>query len=172
MELLIVIVIIAILAAITIVAYNGIQTRANNTQTVEAMKQFVKAYHMYALDNGGYPNATGCLGEGYPSNRCLAQSGASACFGMGAANSAPANAHLRPYMNNQVPSPSMQQIACGGTTYVGMYNWYDTTNGKVTLFMVLKGDQTCPPMSPNVEASSKSLSDEVTRCSYRLSGVT
>ena len=33
-ELLIVIVVIGILAAITIVAFNGIQTRAKNTQTV------------------------------------------------------------------------------------------------------------------------------------------
>lgn len=38
-ELLIVIVVIAILAAISIVSYTGIQQRANNTVTIEATGQ-------------------------------------------------------------------------------------------------------------------------------------
>jgi prepilin-type N-terminal cleavage/methylation domain-containing protein len=41
-ELLIVIVVIGILAAITIVAYNGVQTRAENNKTVAAVNQSVK----------------------------------------------------------------------------------------------------------------------------------
>ena len=42
-ELLIVIVIIGILAAITVVAYNGIQNRANNTKTQQAVAAYAKA---------------------------------------------------------------------------------------------------------------------------------
>ena len=46
-ELLIVIVVIAILASISVVAYNGIQQRSNNTRSTAAAKQLIgliKAY--------------------------------------------------------------------------------------------------------------------------------
>ncbi len=52
-ELLIVIVIIAILAAITIVAYNGIQQRARDTRRVQDLGALSKATKLYAVDNGG-----------------------------------------------------------------------------------------------------------------------
>ncbi len=54
-ELLIVIVVIAILAAITIVAYNGIQQRARDSQRKSAVAAIQKALEMYRVDNGGYP---------------------------------------------------------------------------------------------------------------------
>ena len=55
-ELLIVIVVIAILAAITVVAYNGIQSRAR-TATVESDLQAIKkAMLMYRADVGTLPN--------------------------------------------------------------------------------------------------------------------
>lgn len=71
-ELLIVIVVIGILAAITITAFNGIQERARNNQTISAVKEYIKLYRAYALDNQTYPNAASnyCLGSGYPSNLC------------------------------------------------------------------------------------------------------
>ena len=56
-ELLIVIVIIAILAAITIVAYNGIQQRARDAQRASSVSQIKKAVEMYKIDNGSYPQA-------------------------------------------------------------------------------------------------------------------
>ena len=56
-ELLIVIVVIAILAAITIVAYNGIQGRARDSQRVSDLKTIVKALEIYKTNNGTYPNA-------------------------------------------------------------------------------------------------------------------
>lgn len=64
-ELLIVIVIIGILAAITIVAYNGIQQRAGNSQRIAAAKEWVKAINAYAAVNQKYPNTSGtyCIGE-------------------------------------------------------------------------------------------------------------
>ncbi len=55
-ELLIVIVVIAILAAITIVAYNGIQARARDTQRDTAVRQLKSAIEMYRVDNGVYPS--------------------------------------------------------------------------------------------------------------------
>lgn len=57
-ELLIVIVIIAILAAITIVTYNGIQERARYSSMKSDITTINKAILMYYADNGTYPTAT------------------------------------------------------------------------------------------------------------------
>lgn len=54
-ELLIVIVVIAILAAISVVAYNGIQTRSRNTIRINDLKQMAKVVEMYKATNGQYP---------------------------------------------------------------------------------------------------------------------
>lgn len=54
-ELLIVIVVIGILAAITIVAYNGIQSRARDNGRITKIKSIAKAIEMYKVDNGRYP---------------------------------------------------------------------------------------------------------------------
>jgi general secretion pathway protein G len=54
-ELLIVIVVIAILAAITIVAYNGIQNRANDTTIQSDLTNFAKKLQLAAVDTGNFP---------------------------------------------------------------------------------------------------------------------
>ena len=54
-ELLIVIVVIAILAAITIVAYNGIQGRAYSSAVQYDLNAIAKNLEIYKLDNGTYP---------------------------------------------------------------------------------------------------------------------
>jgi prepilin-type N-terminal cleavage/methylation domain-containing protein len=62
-ELLIVIVIIGILAAITIVAYNGIQDRARVSSVSSALSQSAKKLKLYQVDNPDtYPAATGTNG--------------------------------------------------------------------------------------------------------------
>lgn len=70
-ELLIVIVVIAILATISIVAYNGIQQRAKNTKTITAANQIVKSITGYIAANGAYPATGGVY--------CLVPSENSAC---------------------------------------------------------------------------------------------
>jgi type II secretion system protein G len=56
-ELLIVIVVIGILAAITIVAFNGAQQRARDSRRLSDMKSIEQALALYSLDNkGGYPD--------------------------------------------------------------------------------------------------------------------
>lgn len=61
-ELLIVIVVIAILAAITIVAYNAIQTRSRNTATISAVNSYVKLINLYINGESAYPLTTStCL---------------------------------------------------------------------------------------------------------------
>lgn len=86
-ELLIVIVVIAILAAISIVAYNGIQQRARDSQRKNDVAAIAKALKLYRVDNGdllttgsgcgfagngsGWYNHTGSGGYQLPINQCL-----------------------------------------------------------------------------------------------------
>lgn len=56
-ELLIVIVVIGILAAITIVAFNGIQNNAKDTSRISKIKAMSKAIEAYYATNGYYPQA-------------------------------------------------------------------------------------------------------------------
>ena len=56
-ELLIVIVIIGVLAAISIVAYNGVQQRAKNGAIISVASQSIKAIQLYvSAENGQYPS--------------------------------------------------------------------------------------------------------------------
>lgn len=68
-ELLIVIVVIGILAAITIVAYNGIQDRAQNSARAVELRAWEKSFRLYAAQEGTFPampNGGYCLGTGFP----------------------------------------------------------------------------------------------------------
>ena len=58
-ELLIVIVVIAILAGITIVAYNGIQTRARDNVRKADLNSLAKAIEAFYAINGNYPMPPG-----------------------------------------------------------------------------------------------------------------
>lgn len=79
-ELLIVIVVIGILAAITITAYNGVQTSAHNIKIISGVDQFRQATELYRVTQGHYPQTTreidnetiamACLGIGYPDGFC------------------------------------------------------------------------------------------------------
>jgi len=62
-ELLIVVVVIAILATITIVSFNGIQTRAKTAQTISAITAWSKAIKMYNSELGTWPTNHSCLGS-------------------------------------------------------------------------------------------------------------
>ena len=73
-ELLIVIVVIAILAAISIVAYNGIQERARSAALKSDLTQVNKQLKLFQADNGSYPatvttNCTTALDSA--TNKCL-----------------------------------------------------------------------------------------------------
>lgn len=57
-ELLIVIVIIGILAAITIVAYNGVQSRSRFAKMQSDIKSIQKYIEAYNATNGSYPNTS------------------------------------------------------------------------------------------------------------------
>lgn len=54
-ELLVVIVVIAILAAVTIVAYNGVQQRARDSARANNVQSIKSALEIYYADNNAYP---------------------------------------------------------------------------------------------------------------------
>lgn len=57
-ELLIVVVVIAVLAAITVIAYNGIQGRANDAVVQSDLKASYSKLLQYQVDNGSFPPAS------------------------------------------------------------------------------------------------------------------
>ncbi len=57
-ELLIVVVVIAILAAITIVSYNGITSKANDSASKSLLSSVQKKAELFYSEKGGYPNTT------------------------------------------------------------------------------------------------------------------
>lgn len=61
-ELLIVIVVISILAAVTVVAYNQIQSRASQSVASENAAQAYRKLAMYFVDNGSYPPSLQTVG--------------------------------------------------------------------------------------------------------------
>lgn len=74
-ELVIVIAVISILATISIVAYNGAQSRARNAQTYTAARAYYETFNAYKAQNGRYPALStetigSCLGTTYNPNKC------------------------------------------------------------------------------------------------------
>jgi type II secretion system protein G len=68
-ELLIVIVVIGILAAITVVAYNGIQQRGRDARRLADIKSVDRALQLYYVDNGSYPS-TSTLDDALTDSTC------------------------------------------------------------------------------------------------------
>lgn len=66
-ELLVVIVVIAILAATSYVVYSGVQKRAYNVQTLSTVKAYITGLNIYLIEKDTYPPVPGsvCLGAGY-----------------------------------------------------------------------------------------------------------
>ena len=58
-EIIIVVVVIAILAGITIMAYNGVQAKTRDSKRKADIAAIIKALELYYDDNGQYPPPTG-----------------------------------------------------------------------------------------------------------------
>lgn len=152
-ELLIVIVVIAILAAITIIAYNGIQTRAENTKTTNAVEAYVKALSMYATDNGLYPQYNyPCLGGVSPCSNMT--DGVAACPGYGAASGPAAFDTAVATEVTRLPAVSTQQMTCDGKTYRGAFYSYTNGGKDSAIVLYLKGFVSCPTIGGTTLAGS------------------
>ena len=165
-ELLIVIVVIGILAAITIVAYNGIQIRAENTKTIQGVGQYVKALHSYTALNGNYPieAAFPCLGP--MGTSCARISGANMCTASGGDGGAAAqttfDAKMKDVISGGMPILSKQNVSCAGNLYAGGY-YRPSTGTTAVIVYFLRGDQPCGGIG-GVQSFTKTQQEEMTRC--------
>lgn len=144
-ELLIVIVVIGILAAITIVAYNGVQQKARNTQTQLAMASYAKAVLLYGQDKGVYPTPAyfTCLGDEYTAAvKCDATADLS--------YTATLYNLIKPYLNNgSQPRPALTDVngRRGG--------FYHSNGATYYLFFMQEGVSACPAIG----GTSRELGD-------------
>lgn len=141
-ELLIVVVVIAILATITIVGFNGIQNRTQNTKTESTVAQYRKMLIAYASEKRSYPDeSSACLGEmsDYPDG----------CFS-GAPN-ATFNTNLKSWLNTSThPAPNTECLSmyggCRRAAAFSRLGWSldgSTPNHSYWLIYVLKGSAKC-----------------------------
>lgn len=145
-ELLIVIVVIGVLAAISIVSYSGIQDRAANVTRITGAKEYQKIITSYIIQFGKYPQtivntATACLGDGYPDWN---NNGTQGCFATDnvKTTSTTLNAELRKitptlpvYNKTPVQNGAYQNL---GIAYRGIL--VDGQSGRIGLFYWLQGE--------------------------------
>lgn len=133
-ELLIVIVVIAILATISIVAYSGVQQRARNAMIVSGVQAYNKAILSYVAVNGAYPAVSrGCLGANYPSDQCWV--GPNGTFSV----SSTLDNALAPYIvQKPTVSTRVLQITSLPDMRLGAVYWY-TSSTDVKIIYYLEG---------------------------------
>jgi len=145
-ELLIVIVVIGVLAAITIVAFNGTQARAENNKTINAVAAYARAITAFAAETSLYPVPTQnypCLGNNVAYCANMTDTG-SGCEGSGRAGVSSNLNNSLSALTTSLPDPSLQSLNCNGKQYAGAYYSY-TNGGKGALIRYyLRGDVSCP----------------------------
>lgn len=153
-ELLIVIVVIGILAAITIVAFNGIQQRAQNTTTLSAANAWYKGLKQYQAEVGRLPAVSGCLGQDYPYDATATSSGTYQCrqdsptFGM--SEQASLYAALAPYMGSSRPAPTFTTALNSSTGQwkrgISYFLAGSAAGSNIRLDIAFAGTNACPQL--------------------------
>jgi len=139
-ELLIVIVVIGILAAITIVAYNGVTARANTTSAKSAANSFAKKAEIFNADGGlnRYPVTSDELTTA-ANTATYYLSGVTANYSTSALTANSSNSTIRVLKctaaavtptNNQA---AITGVSTGNATITGLkITWFDYTTGAET----------------------------------------
>lgn len=147
-ELLVVIVVIAILAAISILSYNGVTIRAENTKTLDAVSKYVEGLTAYAATHNGYPitfSSVPCLGtpkDGKCGNITDTVSEGCGPYSMATQTDAGFNIAMKEVMSDSPPEPSSQILTCGGRQYTGAHYYaLNATEAYITYY--LRGNQPC-----------------------------
>lgn len=135
-ELLIVIVVIAILASITIVTYTFVRQDSYNARINAGVAQYVEAIQAYYSLNGSYPTTTPenngdhiamiCLGTGYPSHQCGTVSGADV------SEDSLFNSEMQNVLTGNPPALGDAAIKVGSETYIGASYGLDATTHSST----------------------------------------
>jgi len=170
-ELLIVIVVIGILAAITIIAYNGVQSRAENSKTVAAVAAWAKALHAYNAELGSWPTSNSCLGASgtYDSSvyggRCWPSSSS------GWVVSAGFLSQVQPYIGNTYPEPSTKPVidTSSGNEYRGAM-FYRASATDIRIYAQFPGVTTCPMITGLGDSIGGATYSNGRSCYYRLAG--
>ncbi|MNH75243.1 Type II secretion system protein G precursor [compost metagenome] len=156
-ELLIVIVTIGVIASIAIVAYNGIQTRAQNTRLLSAFDTYEKALRQYKALNGNYPAYTppgselyACLGTSFPAtadfalDKCYVYNGTNY-----ATKSTQVNTALLTVLSGLPDTSSyVLHLSSGGDTYHLRGIHYLSGGLSASLMYYIQGNQTCGRGTP------------------------
>ncbi|MBC7459518.1 type II secretion system protein [Candidatus Saccharibacteria bacterium] len=150
-ELLIVIVVIGILAAITIVAYNGVTARANTTSNRAAANSFAKKAEIYNADatTNRYPIVSTELTSA-ASTSTFFLSGVTINYSTTALTSAASNSTIR-VLKCASGAPA-SQAAVTGTNITGLvvYSFDYSTNAETTTPIVVGANTTVPGNCPTV----------------------
>lgn len=153
-ELIIVIVVIGVLAAITMVSYNSIQDRARETRVVAAVDAYEKLLRIYKAQYGEYPaitnpGAIACMGNiedypvrnGFSSGVCVQQAG----FEVRVDNSF--NAELQKVSSGRLPDASfpVQTLSEGGSSLDmrGVYAFADGNRIEALVYVAKNDGNPC-----------------------------
>lgn len=177
-ELLIVIVVIAILASITVVAYNGVQNNATNTKTTNALTAWIKALTLYKADNGRWPGGWVCLGtnSGYGLTNDPT-TGTGQCRQTGATgynDNAAFNTSMQPYVGSSVPTPAFVTARSDDTNWRrGLMYAYGGGDGTVVYIEAAYAGQlsACPTVT-GIAATNRALWGSNTYCIYYIGKIT
>jgi len=178
-ELLIVIVVIAILATISIVAYNGVQQRASQSAILGEITQWRKLFEAYKAANGAYPSPVSsgdpltsggpgsniqngyCLGTGFPE-----ASGTAYCYAVSSGSTYRVQQSTGAYLLSQLstigtPPANSKKYTYGGI--VGpLLRYVSDTN--VQLYTIFPSGTNCPSLGMQTNFSSVDRVD----CYYQL----
>lgn len=160
-ELLIVIVVIGILAALVISTFSGIQARARDNKTVTAVQSWVKAVRAYETEKGVWPTTNSCLGTmtTYPDN---GQCWNSTSWVM---RQAFIDA-LKPYLG-QLPEPDVTNTDSVNTPRRGAF-YYRVSDTDVRIYAMFAAADSCPSIS-GIYYIGGGASDGGRYCMYRFS---
>lgn len=145
-ELLIVIVVIGILAAITIVAYNGVTARANSSASQTAAGNFAKKAEVYLADSGQnrYPITAAEL-TGAASTTTYALTGVTPSYSTTALTSASPNSTIRVLKCGSGSPANQAAITDANITGLRIFSFNYATNAESSPTNI--GDTTTCPTS-------------------------
>jgi len=158
-ELLIVIVVIGILAAITIMAFNGVQTRAKNAKTVSSVTAWAKAIKLYNAEQGTWPTTHSCLGSSTTYVGSNSQCWNSTTWIVNASFTS----QVQPYING-LPEPDTTDVNNGGANTPRRGALYHAANKDI--YASYTGLTVCPEVG--VPLSSTSPEPGGIYCIYTL----
>lgn len=172
-ELLIVIVVIGILAAVTMVAYGNIQMKAENAKTTAAVASWAKAIRMYEADRGAWPANNSCLGATTTYDSSVY---GGRCWPLNTSGWIVNSAFLTemaPYIGGSLPEPSNKPLysSLNSTDEFRGAMYYRASATDIRIYAHYQGVSTCPQITGLGDAFSGDNNRTNGRsCYYRLAG--